>query len=102
MDKTETQIEQTTLSKENYYNECLNWSRDYLLSKREHYYYFHSDTLRQLYRTQCEETIPLEPRVWGAVIKQLVKENIIIFATTQMIKPIFANHRRQTIWRTVN
>jgi hypothetical protein len=100
MNKTETQIEQTTLSKENYYNECLNWSRDYLLSKREHY--FNSDQLRQQYRLECEDTIPREPRVFGAVIRQLVKENIIIFATTQMIKPIFANHRRQTIWRTVN
>jgi len=100
MNKTETQIEQTTYSKENYYNECLNWSREYLLSKREHY--FNSDQLRQQYTSECEETIPREPRVFGAVIRQLVKEKIIIFATTQMIKPIFANHRRQTIWRTVN
>ena len=98
MNKTDQQIEQTTYPKENYYHECLDWARDFLLQQKE--YYFNSDQLRTYHMMWCEN-IPREPRVWGSVIKALVKENIIIFASTQMIKPTSANHRRQTIWRTV-
>ena len=98
MNKTDQQIEQTTCPKENYYQECLDWAREFLLQQKE--YYFNSDQLRTYHMIWCKN-IPREPRVWGAVIKALVKENIIIFATTQMIKPTSANHRRQTIWRTL-
>mgnify|MGYP003539700571 CR=1 FL=1 len=102
MNKTETQIKQTTYEKQNYYNECLNWARSYL--NRQSNYFFTSDQLRHYYQLECEETIPLEARTWGAVILQLSKEKIITFVTTEMKKPmsIAANHTRKTIWKTVN
>ena len=100
--KTQIQIEQTIYPKQNYYNECLNWSRNYLNTQSN--YFFTSDQLRHQYQIECEETIPLEARTWGSVILQLNKEKIITFVTTQMKKPmsIAANYTRKTIWKTVN
>lgn len=95
MDNTKTQIEQTTISKHNYYKEILLWCEIFLMNKSG--WIFENDLLRACYESENEH-IPKEPRVWGAVINTLKSKGVITFHHTQMIKPTFANKRNQSFW----
>jgi hypothetical protein len=99
MNKTETQIEQTTLSKQNYYQECLQWAITYISNKKSGYL-FNSDNLRILYSRENDK-LPSEGRVWGPIIRSLQKEGLIQYHDTTMIQPKNANKRLQNFWYRV-
>ncbi len=68
-------LEQVVQPTENYYNECLDFARIWLINQTTP---FTSEDLITDYNSSNELT-PAEPRVWGAVVRKLSNEKLIRF-----------------------
>lgn len=68
-------LEQVIQPQENYYSECLDFARIWLINQKAPF------TSEDIIRDYNESNLnkPSEPRVWGAVVKKLKDEKLIDF-----------------------
>ena len=66
-------IEQVKAGRSNYYLQCLQFAKVYI----QRYKVFTSEDIIEAYLSENQHKTPAEPRVWGAVIRELQRMNVI-------------------------
>ena len=71
--KKETYIDQVIQPKGNYYPACFQFAKVFIQSNET----FTSEDIIEAYIAQNKHKLPAEPRVWGAVLRELRKMDLI-------------------------
>jgi hypothetical protein len=87
-------LEQVVIPIDNYYDNILYFSKGWI---KEHGY-FTTEILRSAYESQTT-LIPAEPRVYGAVVKDLQKEKMIQHSGYTTAQNKQAHNRPISLWR---
>lgn len=95
---TESAIEKVAEAKQNYYQKCYHFALNFVKKQSEE---FTSETIKNAY-AKTKNPEPHEPRVWGAVIRELSRTNIISFVGYQKYISKKGHGRPSSIWKTNN
>jgi hypothetical protein len=87
-------LEQVVVPIDNYYDNILYFSKGWI---KEHGY-FTTEILRSAYESQTT-LIPVEPRVYGAVVKDLQKEKMIQHSGYTTAQNKQAHNRPISLWK---
>jgi hypothetical protein len=90
----EEALHSVTLAPSNYYDNILYFSKGWI---KEHGY-FTTEILRSAYESQTT-LIPAEPRVYGAVVKDLQKEKMIQHSGYTTAQNKQAHNRPISLWK---
>lgn len=90
-------INAVTTPKTNYFDRILTWSRWFIRGAKGQE--LTSESLRLRYESAYAGAIPAEPRVYGAVFRQLEKAGLIEKAGFASSTNPKAHHRPINVWR---
>ena len=92
---TDQSIEAVKLPDQNQYEQCLRFAKYFVASSRGT---FTNEDIKDLY-TSLNLPEPKEPRVWGAVIRELNKSGLLIHVGYTVYKKKEGHARPCSIWR---
>jgi hypothetical protein len=91
----ENYIEQVKAPDRNFYNECYNYALFWIKNNNK---LFSSEDIIDDYNVIAKK-LPAEPRVWGAVIRELKKQNIITHAGFGVYKKKSGHKKPTNLWQ---
>lgn len=93
----EKSLQQVSEAKQNHYNKCYHFALNFVRKQKEE---FTSETIRQAYEQEHEQ-IPHEPRVWGAVMRSLSKDNLIKFKYYTKYQSPLGHGKPSAVWESL-
>ena len=87
-------IELVTVPPQNYYEECLTFGRQWVLNRKED---FTCEDIIDSYNATSDK-LPAEGRVWGAVMKKLIKEHSLTFVRYDKYRNPTGHKKPIAVW----